>query len=169
MLLPMIISLFVKYCQVVVSIVFWVPKNLASNIWYFSVTLNEGLEGGKQSVFLLYVHLLHLLQLQLLLYTPFLYRLCFKEWLLMTVIEEELQCYSHFQKIKTCRCKATTSSPTTSRTCDCTCDLGSPLLQMHYFSTTAFWSVEATYGGSKSESEEVTPFLFCDVGPVFPV
>lgn len=26
-------------------IVFWVPKNLASNIWYFSVTLNEGLGG----------------------------------------------------------------------------------------------------------------------------
>lgn len=95
----MIISLFVKYCQVVVLIVFWVPKNLASNIWYFSVTLNEGLEGGKQSVFLLYVHLLHLLQLQLLLYTLFLYRLCFKEWLLMTATEEELQCYSHFQKI----------------------------------------------------------------------
>lgn len=41
----MIIFLFVKYCQVVVLIVFWVPKNLASNIWYFSVTLNEGLEG----------------------------------------------------------------------------------------------------------------------------
>lgn len=47
----MIISLFVKYCQVVVLIVFWVPKNLASNIWYFSVTLNEGLEGGNSLYF----------------------------------------------------------------------------------------------------------------------
>lgn len=165
MLLLMIISLFVKYCQVVVLIVFWVPKNLASNIWYFSVTLNEGLEGRKQSIFLLYVHLLHLLQLQLLLYTLFLYRLCF----IVTLVSKSYNATVISRKYRPAGARLQQALQQLLEHVIVPVILALLYSKCTIFSTTAFWSVEATYGGSKSESEEVTPFLFCDVGPVFPV